>query len=279
MSRKKKTTAMAQKVRSMRKILAEQHGIEVPFTALQAAVLAASGIDPQAPVPGDASIKALALSPEAWGHRVAHWMGEHDVVLHNSAYQMLLELPFIRTPDAPRLQLGETGTKRPREASRIHRPLWIHKDENGQYHQMTLDRDGDFGVSSARVQQIAGTIVGLTAHLSSEDWRVAMHMANLACKDITHMMRTLYGLSVSSASVIDLKEVPNKQAEDYIELRVEVSIDAWNELLAGACSSGNPAMDWVAEWVGLHYRENFEGYMSIERKVYWLDRYLAALEA
>ena len=264
---------MAQKVRSIKRTLREQHGIEVPFTALQAAVLTANGIDPQAPVSRSAPSQACTLTPQEWDHLVARWMGDYDVVLKKQAYKRLLKLPFLE--DEARLYEDKVESDSEREAL-VTRDLWIHKNSEGQYIRITLDPDGELGLKNTLLWDSESVVVHFKAYLSRAEWKETASVVECNQQSITRFVRKYWGFSVNAPSAVYCGYASAGESDHKIQMTIRLTWTEWGSLLMKAYYQHILDGDTIAEWVGLHYKQDFYS-CSLEQKKSWLDRYVAAI--
>ncbi len=257
--------ALTQLVRSMKRTLKTQHGIEVPHAALRASLLLAQGENPHAYAAGQAREPAQVAASD------------------NTLRQLISEAPKFFHPgydfDGEKLDwLERAGLVAPAKASKQTqrvaasqlplRRVYLCGDDLGMLNRLSLDEDGYFMIP--------------------QDWEFGPEC------EVTFVQASIpkvskYGLPVYLAEPaeffrsLNLNVAPGFRSryEDLGDdsgdsgwISVHISDEEW-KLLLQVLFRVTTLKDQVSEWVGQHYGRNYV--KEPERAQYeWVERFLEA---
>lgn len=263
-----KTQAAAQAAkhaRALRKTLLQEHRLDVPYSALRAALLQLEGLNPhaqrQAEEPAAATPQAHALyDPQSWKAFVDNWMGEYDVVLKKTAYTRMLKAPFENTEDAL-----------PKDSdSRVTKTLYLVEDEVGCLEVLSLDLDSNLCISEEGLEGLKVELRVLDAQVPS----VRKYGLPEYVQNTRQFFQLRFGMDLADSFELKLED---SQDDSGDEVCLEVSMPArdWNQLLRRTFAPGTTAADNLREWTGLHYRQDFDS-LPARKQTEFMERFIAS---
>lgn len=259
---------VTKQARALRKALLRDHKLDVPHSALRAALLQTQGLAPHAqrqdgraattqdvPLP-----VAKPFTAEAWKAWVANWMGERDQVLRAEAYRELLLAPFVQDD-------AQGGSAK---QEMVSRRLHLVQDDDGCLEELALDAAGELRLSKHALHGLNASLRCLQARVPS----IRKYGLPLYVQRADTFFSSNFELHVPEKFELQVNDLGDDSA-DAVVLEVAIPLKSWNALLFDVFRDGTPAGDSLREWLGLHYRRSFDA-CSPGDKLDWLERYLAA---
>lgn len=267
--------------RSVRKHL-QAAGIDVPHSALRAALLQASGKHPHAtPNESDRPASGALTATQARVQALQALVAEASHYFHPS-YDFdgkklaWLEKAGLAKPTTRAVGLAESDDSHGSDDSSRHarsgrrtlsRTLHLVPDvQHPSALRLALDPQGflrlplgAMGDDSIQLTQL-DVCSNLAAVDAFADQPVREHLAALGLDSRTLEAGTL----------------AESQGTEVARLRVQIRESAWHALLGDLLDRAQGGLsDEVAEWVGLHYAKNFET-ESASAQAQWLERFIEA---
>ncbi len=247
-------------VRSMKKALAGQHGIDVPHSALRASYLQAQGENPH------------AFAGKAGGTREAELQAE---VARLTA--LVQKAPNFFAPQYDFDGEKETWLRaagfldQPKaEVQRSGRTLYLAYDEDGCTSLMALDAEGNY-VLPDDFQFAEGSVV-TSQHAevpSVRRYGLPEYLANPG------NFYKAFGLGLSQGYTAGHDDLGDDSGDSCV-VELSMSDAQWERVLLAVLYGDTSFKDDVSEWVGLHYRHNFDA-MNVADQLDWVERYLESL--
>ena len=264
-----KTQAAAQAAkhaRALRKTLLQEHHLDVPYSALRAALLQLGGLNPHAQRAGD---EQGADTPQAhasydaqsWKAFVDNWMGEYDVVLKTAAYECMLKAPFERPEDS----LSEAPD------SLVTKTLYLVPDEVGCLEVLSLDLASNLCLPEEALE-------GLKVELCVLDARepcIRMYGLPKYAQNPREFFYSHFGIGLASSFQLKLEDFFQGDFGDDVCLEVRMSARDWEQVLRRTCAPGSAAGDNLREWAGLHYRLDFDS-LPARKQMEFTERFIAS---
>lgn len=255
--------------RGIARFLRTSTKLEVPHTALRAAILQAGGRHPHA-------------SPKDRGQHIERPDGKELSQLRerlDKLEALIKQAPAFFHPgydfDGKKLQwLQEAGLIEPepsqpqeRSAFGVTHTLYLVVDEDdGIERHLAFDEEGllrvpeDFSLSELRLEMLDAQVpkvkrYGLPDYLS----------------DPTGFFEP-YGLKLGKNFHSEYKDTGDDSG-DTASLEVSMPPSVWTALLLSTLDRHPDLMEEVSEWVGLHYGRNFDR-ESLSQQAQWLERFI-----
>ncbi len=244
-------------VRSMKRLLKSQHGIEVPHAALRASLLAAQGENPH----------AFAAKSRASETSLRELIAEAPHYFHPGYDFDGKKLQWLQR--AGLVPGGEPTSKEARSAET--RTLYLVDDEDGMERILALDPAGHVPVP-ADFEGFTGTCTVL--ELRAQVPKVSRYGLPDYYNDPSGFFRS-YGLSLSGQYSCSYEDLGDDSGDSAV-VTVQVPDNIWGKLLVHTLRTSPQLYDGVAEWVGLHYGRNFD--TEAGRQAEWVERFLDSLD-
>lgn len=257
---------LGNKIRSMRGILSNEHGIDVPYTALRAAVIKSMGFNPHSFFQENrpATVAAQDVIEEERKEWVEWWTKEHDVELNEEAYNALLQAP-----------------KKINKAL-VTRTLYLSA-EKPEYGRVSLDLDRKllftnpwvlhaYSVDAVRVRAVIRSSTELAALYPGE----IPSDRQLWPSYIASSLYSLFNIWINESTTVTIVEPPDGEPSGYIEVEFVQTAEKWHSLMDLAFGKNPKTYEDLEEWVGLNYQRIYRNESSKE-KLEWMDRYIASL--
>jgi hypothetical protein len=251
--------------RSVKRNLQEQHGIEVPYSALRACLLLAQGEQPHAFASKKAAKPAVNMAMPS------------DALLQ----QLVDEAPNYFHPeydfDGKKLEwLRRAGVVPPAEPGQFPsfpHTLYLAHDDIGCLERMSLDREGSVMLPEDwKFDRSASQLAKQQAKVP----RIAKYGLPVYLADPKGFYDERFNLRLAKSYQGDCKDLGDDSG-DTCELELFLTNPEWYRLVQ-AVLEHNPEFEAdVAEWVGLHYRRMFS-HQAFSVKAEWVARYLAMQE-
>lgn len=227
----RKTAELTRVVRSMRKALKADHGVDVPFSALRAAYLQAHGLHPHAHPALPTGPRRPAAPPEAVAAQAA--------------------------PSDPVLTQRLT--------------LHLATDDVGCLTELALDAAGEVRLPEDWTFECARLVSQRVRCPSIRRYGVPEYVGRAES-----FYRQHFELPATAHTRVELHD-SGDDSGDECALEVALSRAELTRLMQAALDENPGLRETLAEWVGLHYRRNFDT-ESLEAQADWLGRMLQSLD-
>ena len=251
--------AMTAALRAMKKSLKEQHGIDVPHSALRASYLQAQGEHPHAfsskhpETETVTTLRQLIAEAPKFFHPVYDFDGE--------------KLEWLQRAGLVKKPKSQKGNSAPLS----NHILYLAEDDLGCLELLSLDPDAEILVPED--WDFKGAfVVGLNAKIPRQSkYGLPQYLA----EPNTFFSSNWLGLVLSpfhENHIIDLGD----DSGDSCEVEIQMQDAHWQALVTAILDENVPFYENISEWVGLHYKKVFSG-ESPGQKLQWVERYLETL--